>query len=210
MAIIKSGILGGGSGSVGPVTMGSWKGKDYIRSKPTSVANPKTAAQVGQRTKLSTLVAFAKEILVPVIKPLWDRFAQGMSGYNHFIQQNIAQVSAAGAITYASIRTSIGSLLGQSINAIGSADADTNVDITFTDNSGEGSALATDTAYVVVYNETQDVFGTGVGDPRSDAEANVEMPVACASGDVLHAWLAFRRADGTLVSNSSYATDVVA
>jgi hypothetical protein len=42
MGKISQGILGGISGKVGNVIGGSWKGIDYIRVKPSSVANPRT------------------------------------------------------------------------------------------------------------------------------------------------------------------------
>ena len=42
MGKINQGILGGVSGQVGNVIGGTWKGIDYLRIKPSSVANPKT------------------------------------------------------------------------------------------------------------------------------------------------------------------------
>ena len=53
MGKIAQGILGGLSGKVGNVIGGSWKGIDYIRIKPSSVANPRTVGQVNQRTKFT-------------------------------------------------------------------------------------------------------------------------------------------------------------
>jgi len=40
MGKINQGILGGFSGKVGNVIGGNWKGIDYMRVKPASVANP--------------------------------------------------------------------------------------------------------------------------------------------------------------------------
>lgn len=57
MGKIKKGILGGFSGKTGTVVGGSWKGIDYMRSLATSVANPKTSAQVTVRSNFSTLVS---------------------------------------------------------------------------------------------------------------------------------------------------------
>ena len=54
MGKINQGILGGVSGQVGNVIGGTWKGIDYLRIKPSSVANPKcikkTKPQGNQRT----------------------------------------------------------------------------------------------------------------------------------------------------------------
>ena len=58
MGKIKQGILGGFRGKVGNVIGGNWKGIDYMRVKPASVANPKTVGQVGQRNKFSAVLHF--------------------------------------------------------------------------------------------------------------------------------------------------------
>ena len=58
MGKISQGVLGGFSGKVGNVVGGSWKGIDYMRIKPASVTNPRTAAQVDQRSKFSIVLNF--------------------------------------------------------------------------------------------------------------------------------------------------------
>jgi hypothetical protein len=58
MGRIKKGILGGFSGKVGSVVGASWKSIDYIRSLPASVRNPRTPAQVNQRSKFATVIKF--------------------------------------------------------------------------------------------------------------------------------------------------------
>ena len=58
MGKISQGILGGLSGKVGNVVGASWKGIDYVRIKPSSVANPRTVGQVNQRTKFSATLEF--------------------------------------------------------------------------------------------------------------------------------------------------------
>jgi hypothetical protein len=210
MGVIKQGILGGFSGKVANVVGSSWKGIAVIKSRPLSVANPKTAAQTGQRTKFSAAVAFAVTLLTSIVKPFWDRFAQLQSGYNAFIQANIYNFSSAGVPNYPNLIISRGSLLGQTITSIVSANGNDAVDVTFIDNSGAGNALATDEAYAVVWNETQDVIGVSTGiDTRGDGQVSLNMPTDCVTADVLHAYLAFRKADGTLVSPTDYATDNV-
>jgi hypothetical protein len=58
MGKISQGILGGISGKVGNVIGGSWKGIDYIRVKPSSVANPRTEGQINQRNKFTAVLEF--------------------------------------------------------------------------------------------------------------------------------------------------------
>ena len=205
MGIIKRGILGGFSGRVANVVGGSWKGKAYMRSLPLSVANPKTAAQVGQRTKFSTIQAIASILLVVVIKPCWDRFAQGMSGYNNFIKSNIDAISTAGAVTYASLKTSIGSLTGVQ-DLVGTASNGTTESIgSWTDNSGVGGALATDQGYMVGYCVELDEWSFEEANfVRSDESQDLAWQSNLTTGDTIHLYVNFRRPDGTLVSDSSY------
>jgi hypothetical protein len=89
MGIIKRGILGGFSGRIGNVVGSSWKGLAVVKSLPLSVANPRTTAQTTQRSKFSNTVAFGSLLLTNVIKPLWDRAAVYMSGFNAFVQANV-------------------------------------------------------------------------------------------------------------------------
>ena len=58
MGKIGRGILGGVSGKVANVVGSRWKGIDYIRAKPLSVANPRTLLQVNQRTKFALVLRF--------------------------------------------------------------------------------------------------------------------------------------------------------
>ena len=58
MGTFKQGIYGGYSGKVGNVVGGSWKGIDYMRILPTSVANPQTDAQLTQRQKFSVTMHY--------------------------------------------------------------------------------------------------------------------------------------------------------
>ena len=96
MGVIKQGILGGFSGKVANVVGSSWKGVAVIKSLPLSVANPNTAGQQAQRGAMTTCVEAARVLLPVLITLFWNRFAQGMSGFNAFVKQNIATFLTAG------------------------------------------------------------------------------------------------------------------
>lgn len=205
MGIINRGILGGFSGKVANVIGGSWKGIAYMRSQPLSVANPQTAAQTGQRLKFSTIQAIAQLLLVAIIKPLMDRFAGQMSGFNYFIQQNIAAVSTSGVVTWANLRISIGSLLGVDTLEFTAVDNSPTVTANFNDNSSSGNASATDLFYGAFYWVEGDewAFSSGV-ETRDSGSATATFSDQPELGDTIHVYAAFRKADGTLVSNTSY------
>src|SRR5574344_1743093 len=62
MGTIKQGILGGFSGKVGTVIGGSWKGISYMRSQAQNIKNPRTEAQMEQRSKFALTLSFLKPI----------------------------------------------------------------------------------------------------------------------------------------------------
>lgn len=203
MGVIKRGILGGFSGAVANVVGSSWKGIAVIKSKPLSVANPKTAGQVSQRTKFSDCSLFARNILATIVKPLWDRFAQQMSGYNSFIQANVAEFDGSGSATFANVKMSIGSLTASenfdASNTAGSAD----IYCSWDDNSGTGTALATDEVYIVCYNTvTEEVAVSSADVTRTNDHVTVTMLQAPAAATDVVTWISFRSADGYRVSTS--------
>ena len=115
MAVMSQGILGGLSGKIGNVVGSSWKGISVLKTKPLSVANPRTTAQVNQRNSMDGAVFYATIILATVIKPLWDRFAVKMSGYNEWISMNIAQFTDRTTFNAASLVMSKGKMVATPI-----------------------------------------------------------------------------------------------
>lgn len=209
MAVIKRGILGGLSGSIGSVVGSSWKGIAVLKSKPLSVANPKTAAQTAQRTKFKNVGAFASLILASVIKPLWDRFAQGQSGYNAFVAENIELFSNSLPSPAADLVISQGKMAATEIGLYAPPAGTVNVQVNWTDDSGTGLKQATDIAYIVVVNETQGEVAVSDGSAtRADETETVALPSQMATNDQISTYLAFKRADGTVVSNTAFKTGV--
>lgn len=204
MAVIRRGILGGLSGKIGNVVGSSWKGIAVVKSLPLSVANPNTAAQVVQRTKMTNVVEFAKEILTDIIKPLNDRFASGQSGYNLFVQRNIALFENEYPNPQADLILSEGSVTPVDLIDVTLDVSGGNGMVTYTINTGDGDALATDELYGFVYNRTRNTFSVMDIEPRSAGTAAVANPAGTIVGDTVYAWASFRRADGTKVSSTAY------
>jgi hypothetical protein len=210
MAVIKQGILGALSGKVGSVIGGSWKGIAYLRSRPASVANPRTAGQVTQRNSFTAMIQVASLLLAKIVKPLWDRFAQFESGYNAFVGANIKCFVNGVFTNFSDFIIARGKLVGFDTPTITMGVGDTATVVDWLDNTGEGDALATDESYGVYYNETQDAWGqTVLNKTRDNTQMTIVGDVEAVAGDVIHVWIAFRRADGTSVSDSQYITDVV-
>jgi hypothetical protein len=210
MAILKQGIFGGLSGSAGNVTFSSWKGINIAKTKPLSVANPRTAAQVEQRSNFSGVVAFAKAILVPVIKPLRDRFAVKQSGYNTFVSTNI-EFFVAGLLSNKSrLSISEGNLTEIASLTVAGNVPSNELDLTWDDNTAVGNASPSDTLYVAIWNEDKEqVVGFNTGILRSALAATIVLDFNIDAGDLNNTWASFRKADGTAVSNTSYVFTVL-
>lgn len=201
MATIKQGILGAFSGKVGSVVGSSWKGIAIMKSRPASVANPKTAKQVIQRNKMTAVVGFAKEILPEVIKPLNDRFVSRMSGYNAFIQANIGCFENGVLSKPKDLQISPRVNKAQLIDAIAAEAGLHKGKATFASDAGTGFALTDDVCYMVGYHVgTKTVWGGLCEGTRGDGEVEFDTPMIMddVSG-TYHLWFSFMRADGTVV-----------
>lgn len=209
MGKIKRGILGGFSGRVGNIIGGAWKGIAYMRSMPLSVANPKTAAQVNQRSSFKACVALAQLILTSTIKPLWDRFASGMSGFNEFVSLNVKSAYVDGVLQPAYLKISKGSLLPCPIDGLIASAGGNNVELQWTDNSGVGNALATDKAYAVVINTATGAVIASSGLVARNVESLIIQNANFALNDTVSCYLAFKSLDGYKVSDTEYAGGVV-
>jgi len=205
MGVITQGILGAVSGRIGPVVGGSWKGIAYLRGYQDQVAQPNTALQVAQKQRMSIVVFMAKTILTTIIKPLNDRFAVRMSGYNLFVSRNIEHIDANGVVDFPSLVTAEGTLTGFDTLAATNANGSADVDFTWVDNSGTGTALATDEVYLWCFNSTNDAAGTlSGGVARSAAAATVTLSDVSTTNDDVNCYCAYRKANGFAVSNSEY------
>lgn len=210
MGIIKQGILGGFSGKVANIVGSSWKGIAIIKSLPLSVANPQTAGQVAQRTKLSNTVAFAKQILSSVIKPLRDRFAVQESGYNTFVSDNIALFADAMPNPAEDLIVASGKMASTEIKNLTTTAGSPDITVDWLDDSGSGFKLSTDDAYIVAVNETQEnIAVSSASAVRSDGTVVLSFDADSVAGDTMNIYLVFMRADGTIVSETSFLSDTV-
>lgn len=205
MGIIWQGILGGVSGRVGNVIGSSWKGIPVLKSRPLSVANPRTTQQVHFRDRLTKLVAIASTINSSIIIPLWNRFASRMSGYNAFIQANSGAFNSSLTFVPASFSISRGRMASTEIINADIQTVNTECIVSFSSSITDSFQAAYDVPFVVITSNTGVLKGFKAGDnARFDAsELVTAVPGSSFSvGDIC--FLAFRRQDGSVVSNTSF------
>lgn len=204
MAKMKQGIFGGLSGKVGNLTGSSWKGTPVVKSRPQSVAYPATTGQVAQTTKMSAIVAFCKLILSSWIKPLWDRAAVGMSGYNAFVKANIAEFADGEINDYANLIMSKGTMASTPISSTVHSTSSGDVSISWNPAEVSGLQNASDIAFGCVINETTGEIVVGSGALRSSGTIVLSFVDDLETDDKLHYYLAFKRSNGTVISSNSY------
>ncbi|UBB90048.1 hypothetical protein J4771_01480 [Candidatus Kaistella beijingensis] len=210
MGKINQGILGGVSGKVGNIIGGNWKGIDYIRIKPSSVANPRTKGQVEQRTKFSTVLAFLQP-MTDFLKTGFKLYSSGMTQFNAAMSYNLGNAVLTNgtdiSIDYPNALVSRGNLTG-AVNGAAVSNNPAEVVLNWDNNSDSGSALATDKALIVILNTTKgEAIYTTAGPLRSAVTATMSLPVEY-SGDKIEVYLGFISDDGSRVSNSAYLGSV--
>jgi Family of unknown function (DUF6266) len=214
MARVSNPLIGASSGSIGGVTLTSWKGINVAKSKPTTVANPQTDKQLERRNAISQIVAIFR-LIAASVNAGFKSLAIQKSAYNAFSSWNLKNAftydgTSPAVLNHADLLISKGSIATTPILTVVSADSDETVGVTFAATaSGAGQSL-TDLAILVVYNEdTEEWYGELTSAARSTGAAEIEMPTACSTGDTLHVYLGFTSVSGLYQSDSQYMTDDV-
>ncbi len=206
MGKIPQGILGSLSGKVGSIIGGSWKGIDYIRIKPASVANPRTEGQVNQRNKFTITLEYL-QATKDFIKIGYKSFATKKTEFNaamsYVLNNAVSGIAPNFTIDYSLALLSRGGLSGV-LNGTTDLTNAGQVSFGWGDNSAEGNANATDKAMVLVYNPSKkESISILDGADRTVGSQVVTIPGTYA-GDTVELFMAFVSADGTQVSNSVY------
>ena len=175
MAKIKQGILGGFSGKVAGVVGTSWKGRAVMKSRPLSVANPKTEAQVEQRGKFSKIAELASKMLTTFVQPVENPISGDISGYNKFVKDNKGAFDAEGKLVAADFVCGGGKIVNLGSAQIHTDAAEEELRLNWS-NSAETSALRkTDKVYVGVFDANGNLLAVSSGtETRNNTSVNFD------------------------------------
>ncbi len=208
MGHYKKGILGGFSGKVGTVVGSSWKGIEYIRSRPAfKKSRTFSQPQLEQQAKFSVagkLVRSMSDLLNITFKD-----ATGMTGANSAMRYNISNAVEGTypvyTISFPNVSVSRGALpLAEGAGAENAtASMPGYINFIWNNNSGAGRAKASDRAVLVAYCESLQtaIYSTNAG-TRSTGTASLQ--VSLFSGKTVHTYLSFISDDGKVASDSVY------
>jgi hypothetical protein len=206
MGKIKSGILGGFSGTVGPVVGRSWKGISVMQSKPPSKRRRSTDAQLRQMAKLRLMTPFVSP-LTGLLNKTYVRAVQQMSCFNKAMSYNMRNAIIGDypdfRINYPLVVLGVGDLLNP-FNVSVQSDAEGQIRFAWPDNGGVGSARVTDKAFVAIYCEDSGRWLTRPEGPQRNA-GSYTLDVTAFSGKAVHTYIGFLSADAQFVSTSLYA-----
>jgi hypothetical protein len=211
MAVIKQGILGGGSGSIGGVVMTAWKGRAVIKAKPISVANPQSDGQVAQRTSFKAIAQLGALILTTYVQKICNVLSGNITGYNYYVSQNKSAYNSVGELVPANLRIGGGKIqLPASLDTVVKATSN-NLDIEWTEYSGAPTVRETDVPYcIAICPSTGDVWvPTGLG-TRADGNASLKLitPGSDLSGGLhVYCGMCFKAANGRDVTTETALTD---
>jgi len=207
MAIVKESPIGVVSGKLGQIAGGKWKGINYLRVLPGSVANPQTLKQLTQRQKFSVTIGFINPIR-QFLKIGFKNYAVQMTPANAAFSWNIEHAILGTypnfTIDYPNALVSRGEVAPALNQAAASTVAGT-IAFTWDDNTGEIKGLSTDKTLLLAYNPAkhQSVAIIELAE-RADGTQTITVPDSF-SGDLVQCYIAFTGQDGIDVSNSMFA-----
>lgn len=206
MAQVNNPIIGHARGKVGSVVFSTWKGKNIIKEKPATVANPRTANQVANRSRFVAMIALAK-LLRPLLPTGFREYASNVTWMNRFMTVNSSndsfvydELNTQWDIQYNRLVISEGSLFPTDFTAIASESAN-KITINYSVDSLGNQNKADQLCVLVVgqeYNKqilNAELRETGVFEintPTGALQAGQQLFVICF----------FKTPDGLKVSNS--------
>jgi hypothetical protein len=192
MAKLNRGILGGVSGTIGPVCGSTWRGVEYIRSLPKTSNSDPTAEQVEQRSRFALAIRFVtalKHLFAITYRSSAKQMTETNVALAAVLKNAVSGAHPNHVLNYAMVQVSQGKVP----NAAGptAAPGVNTVNFSWTDNTGMGSAArANDKAILVAYSPSMNhcVFSTGAA-VRSSGSGTLSVPEF--SGQTVETWIAF-------------------
>lgn len=201
MGRLDKGLLGGYTGKLGTTVGSTWKGINVVRTYQPNVANPRSDRQVEHRSLFSQVTEIGSLLLADVIKPLWDRNAKQMSGYNAFIQANMLASAKDKKLTPEKFVLSKGRI-GSTIIEVQSEESLLHVE-------WERSTLPvfgkdSDMAYIIVFDGSMNILEYSAGEVnRAKGEVYFNHD-GSLHGNAESVVVAFLSEDGKLCSNTEF------
>ncbi|WP_205514459.1 DUF6266 family protein [Longitalea arenae] len=191
------------TGKLGNVVGYYYKGKYCLRSAPVRKNKPASIAQMAHQQKFGLAQKFVGSLSALLSL---SAVANKKLTYSNFVMSHTVKNAIYGSfpdfyINYSLIPVCHGKL--EPVRSEKATTASQNVIFSWENNNYHGNARENDKAVLVVYCEAlnQCIFSVNGADRRTCIAA---LPVAKFHGQHVQTWIAFRSADGKLISDSTY------
>lgn len=165
MAIVQNPLIGRSQNKLGGTVFSTWKGKNVLKGKPLTVANPRTDGQVAQRSAMTQAVAIGRAILSSIRRSFIEVSAQSTE-WASFIKYNLDEAFTISGNTATLDSGSMTFAKGTLINPADMAYNST-TGFSWTDNSGVSGANASDAFAYATINNNGDVTSVITTDTRA-------------------------------------------
>lgn len=214
MAQVQNTLLGRAKGRVGNAVFSTWKGRNILKQKAESVANPRSAQQQANRARFTALLALGRN-LRPLCQIGFKEYASTVTWLNRFMSTN----TQSGAFEWNDNTTeweqkndniviAEGSLMTTqvAIDHIINTGPKSNITLSW-DTSTEGNKSPDDRLFGILFTESTIVFQQGTK-TRGDGSVSMDIDPS-ATGQHVQVITFFASADLRIVSNSINSGSIV-
>lgn len=214
MAIVQNPLIGASKQKMGGAVFTSWKGKNVLKTKPLTVANPKSNGQRQQRNTLQAVLAVYRLIAGAILYG-FKQAAIGQSEYNAFMSYNMKNAVTVNdpddvEVNPANLLVSNGSLGETPMTTVTADASDSNVVVTYPTTTPLTGQAATDIPHAVLHNSTDDTWEyLGSNATRSAGTATFPVTIDMDESDNVRVYVFFVSADSSKSSVNSNDTATV-
>ena len=199
------------SGTLGDKVYFVKNGIQYTRARPVHNLKPMTAAQLDQGAKFTAVMQFLQPLTV-FLRIGFKNDKATMSPFNAAMSYNFKNALTGAypdySIDYSRALVSRGALPG-ALNPTIVSFTGGKIEFSWENNSSETDAMANDKAVLVVYNPIkQQAEFLLSGKSRIGGSQVITLPSEF-TGDRVHCYIAFQKANQTAISNSRYIGDII-
>lgn len=211
MAISQNTLIGSTKQSVGGVTFTKWKGRNIIKAKAVSVANPKTPAQVANRNRFSGVSKFYSRYK-PSLSLAMLRMMGAITDGNIFASLNrLCFLTESVGVDLTRINELVlakGSLGVFSEMSMGESSSGVAI-VAGTYQPNQSQSSSTDKFRVLFFNVDADTFNF-FDTNSSTSSVSVTFSDFAVAGQEVHSWIFSYSVTGKLLSDSVYCGSITA
>lgn len=184
MAIVQNTLIGRARNKVGGTVFSTWKGINVLKSKPLTVAQPPSDARTAQQSVIRQLNALGRQI-IGTIRQAFNEVSARSTNWASWMKYNSPVAfdisGAVASLRPNQITASRGTLVNPPAFDRGTVIV-RSYPITWTDNSGQAGANASDQFVWVAITAAGEIYSSVTTDTRADEASTIVLPGATTVG----------------------------